>query len=257
MTNKKLTVISVSLLSLFLTATFATLRQQAQDKFQFEQNNIIQKQEKGSNVNDLPIIDFSQSRLTDETTERKEKNKYFDKSYGRKIEENKKITEVTEAESWIESLPAIPVDKSDIILIGTITDSRAYISEGKTNVYSEYTVAVDDILYKKPTTSFNQNEVISVIREGGRVKFESGHIQTYRLSGQGAPIKGNNYLMFIRELPSQQGAVLLTAYKIVEDKIYPIDNVTSHLLYKGASIQEFREKLEKAFTNQQKEKWNQ
>jgi hypothetical protein len=245
MTNQKLTIISVSLLTLFLIAMFAAFRQQAQDKFPFEQNDIIQKQQKGSNLNDFPVVDFSQSLLTEEDNiERKEKSKYFNKSNGRKIEENKKILEVTEAESWIESLPAIPVDKSDIILVGTINDSRAYLSEDKTNVYSEYTATVEDILYKKETTSSNYNEVISIMREGGRVKFESGHIQTYHLSGQGTPIKGNKYLMFIKELPSQQGAILLTAYKIIKGKIYPIDNVTSHLSLNGASIQVFRERLE-------------
>ncbi|HEX8197753.1 MAG TPA: hypothetical protein VF571_16290 [Pyrinomonadaceae bacterium] len=76
MTNKKLTIISVSLLSLFLVATFATFRQQAQDK------SSVQK--------DKPTL-VKKGQVTEKE---KAYSREFEKEYDRSDEP--KLTEIDE-----------------------------------------------------------------------------------------------------------------------------------------------------------------
>lgn len=50
----------------------------------------------------------------------------------------------------------MPAAKSDLVVIGEVTDAQAYVSEGKDWVYSEFTIRVDDVLKNTSKATINQ-----------------------------------------------------------------------------------------------------
>ncbi len=194
---------------------------------------------------DFPIVDFSRSGLADDSEERRAKNTYFDRLGHGNIQEISEVKIITQAESWIESLPAIPIDQSDIVLKGTVKDSHAFLSANKTGVYSEFNISVEKLIFSRAKETALMNENISVNREGGSVRFASGHVQTYILSGEGCLRKGKNYVLFLKRNETFKGFLLLTAYEIADAKIFPIDDVATHLNYKEKTFTQFLKEIDK------------
>ncbi|HEX8564602.1 MAG TPA: hypothetical protein VF648_02955 [Pyrinomonadaceae bacterium] len=221
MTNKKLTIISISLLSIFLIATFATLRQQAQD-----QSLNQQKQTDNSDLKELPIVDFAQSDLAEESSSRKKKNKRFN---NRGSSDSKKM--IDEFPEGVENLPtivhwwvglsALPLESADAVVIGTVTNRKAYLSDDKTNVYSEYEVRIEKVL-KNSGESLKSNDMVALVRLGGSVRFGSGKIQKYKISQYGALQENHRYVMFLKK-DNGVDLFITTGYDISGDKVIPID----------------------------------
>jgi len=199
----------------------------------------------------FPIVDFAVADSEADSDERKAKGIYFDRARYGKIVEDLGIKYITYAESWVESLPAIPVKRSDIILTGNVSGSRAFLSKNKTNIYSEFSVKVDSLVRTDNGIAITPEQIIAVNRMGGRVRFASGHIQNYCLSGAGALEIGKKYILFLKRDDSMRGFLLLTAFKIENEKIFPIDDTLGVDAYKDVTYSEFLKEIEKAITTSQ------
>lgn len=83
------------------------------------------------------------------------------------------ITELSESgfggfPSHAKPEPALPVSQSDAIITGEVTEGRAYLSEDKTDVYSEFDVALGDVLSNRTSALLFPNSSITVERPGAR-----------------------------------------------------------------------------------------
>ncbi len=96
----------------------------------------------------MPIADYSAPEAIDpgERAKRKAKNKRYDKSSSQPIKEEKEPIIRVLSGHWAKGLPALPVEQSDIIIIGEVTGAQAYLSNDKTGVYSEFTLRVEEAL---------------------------------------------------------------------------------------------------------------
>lgn len=132
------------------------------------------------------------------------------------------IEELPLTTHWWWGVPAIPVDKSDVILIGQIVDAQANLSNDKTAVYSEFTLSNEEVLKNnKPTPLAN---TISVERFGGAVRFQSGRIQHYRIDKQGLPQVGHRYLFFLKRNDTGQDFSILTGYELRAEHVFALDS---------------------------------
>lgn|ERR1041385_8241055 len=145
--------------------------------------------------------------------------------------------------SGTDLLPALPIAQSDLILIGEVVDAKAYLSNDKTGVYSEFTVRVDEVLKSGGETSVAQNNTIAVERQGGRVQFPSGKEHTYFVSKENMPEFGQRYVLFLKRLEEDQAFHLLTGYVLIGDKVSPLDEHHQFETYKGAEAAAFIEKI--------------
>ncbi len=59
---------------------------------------------------------------------------------------------------WWVGLSALPVETTDAIVIGTVTNKAAYLADDKTNIYSEYEIKIEKIL-KDLSESLKSNDV--------------------------------------------------------------------------------------------------
>ena len=138
---------------------------------------------------------------------------------------------VTESSGWIGvntewdvGLAALPVDKSDLIVIGEVTDAQAYLTEGKDWIYSEFAIRIDEVLKNTSTLTLNQGELLAVDRAGGRVRFPNGRTVLQYVRGQGMLRGGRRYAVFLTRDDQEQSTHVLTGYELRGGRVFPLDN---------------------------------
>jgi hypothetical protein len=172
----------------------------------------------------LPIADYNAPEpiTPEDRVKRHARNKRYDHQSGEAIKEAPYTVERIWSAHWARDIPAIPVSQSDVILIGTVIDSQANLSDDKTGVYSEFGIRVEEVL-KLVGISTLSYPIISIERFGGAVRFPSGVIQKYRSSGQGMPRQGRRYVLFLKKIDQDDDLSLLTGYELRGQKIVPLD----------------------------------
>lgn len=178
---------------------------------------------------------------------RAKSRKYNKKHLGR-INETSDVIYYTV--DWDTGLPAFPVARSAAIVTGEITEAKAYLSEDGSNIYSEFSIQVDEILKNDPLDAVSTTVPLFVEREGGRVRLPSGKIVTARVNHQDMPRPGRRYVFFLTRTSltgSDSGGMhVLTAYELREGRVFPLDMVSEkHPInqYKGKAVEEFLTEL--------------
>jgi hypothetical protein len=120
------------------------------------------------------------------------------------------------------SFPALPVAESDIVVVGTVGTGQAHLSENKKNVFSEFTLIVENVL-KSKTSSVVQGSVLTIDRIGGHVKYPSGQKVLYRIFGMNMPQIGSRYLFFLTSKHNKEDLSILTGYELTQDGAAPLD----------------------------------
>jgi hypothetical protein len=180
----------------------------------------------GNSSRDLPVVDYEIEVSRPKSKERKEKDNHF-KGRGNP-DSRRPIAELPEGVeplpingAWWLGLSALPIDQSDVVVLGIIGAREAHLSDDKTGIYSEFTVLVADIL-KDGTKTIIPGNVVSASRPGGWVRFKSGKIQKYELSRQGMPQVGAQYALFLRKT-ADGDLLILTGYELSDGHITPLD----------------------------------
>jgi len=192
----------------------------------------------------FPTVDYNEPNLpdTEQNREKKEKKKRFNdlgnwvstipQSY---IAENLAITEGS------FNFPALPVAKSEIILMGVVGETKAQLSENKRNVFSEFMIAVERV-FKSSNQEVKQGSVVTINRMGGFVKYSNGQTILYRRSGMYMPKIGGRYLFFLSSLNKHDYGIL-TAYELTAAGVIPLDMSTEFFAFEGKSETEILERL--------------
>ncbi|MDQ2975694.1 MAG: hypothetical protein M3R69_09830 [Acidobacteriota bacterium] len=126
-------------------------------------------------------------------------------------------------------LPALPLAKSSVIIVGVVLDAQAHLSDNKKNVYSEFTVRLDEVL--KTQTSLPPDNLITLDRQGGFVKYPNGQKVLYRFSGERMPRVGKRYVFFLEYVHSDYR--ILTAYELSENRVTPLDDLEQFKEFRG------------------------
>jgi hypothetical protein len=192
----------------------------------------------------FPTVNYDEPNLpdTEENRAKKEKKKRFNdlmkwvsatpQSY---IAENLAIPE------GLFSFPALPVAKSDIILIGMVGETKAHLSENKRNVFSEFMIAVETV-FKTNNQHVKQDSVVTVDRMGGVITYPNGQKIIYRMSGIYMPKIGGRYLFFLNSINKHDYGVL-TAYELTAEGVIPLDMSSQFFVWEGKSETEILKEL--------------
>lgn len=170
----------------------------------------------------LPIVDFDDPEQNSaELVRQRTKASRYDRKNSQPIEESSNVTSRVLNNHWSEGMSPLPVSESDVVLIGSVLSAKAYLSNDKTGVYSEFRVQADEVL--KSEQSIQAGDTISVERYGGAVRFRSGYIQRYEVSGQGMPQLGQRYLFFLKRLDNEPSFKIMTGYALLGPTVMPLD----------------------------------
>lgn len=132
--------------------------------------------------------------------------------------------------------PGIPVEQSPVIVIGDVLQSEAHLSEDKTNVYSEFTIRLVDVI--KADSSLPASEMV-VERLGGYVRYSDGRKLLYRVGTGGMPRVGARYLFFLKPTPELDYSIL-TAYEFGDKGIVALDPSGQFEQYDGYAAETLR-----------------
>ena len=176
----------------------------------------------------FPTVDYNGKQdLPDpeKNAKRKEKQKRYDDTI---LVASRVQPGVDESALFLEphvTLPALPVAESEIVVVGTIVTAQAVLSESKRNVFSEFTLTVEDVL-KSKIQGVAPGSVLTVDRVGGNVKYSNGQIVLFRIAGINMPQVGERYLLFLTSTHNRQDISILTAYQLTPNGVIPLDDAS-------------------------------
>jgi hypothetical protein len=122
------------------------------------------------------------------------------------------------------TLPALPIAESEIVVVGTIGTAQAHLSENKRNIFSEFTVTVEDVL-KSKIQGVEQGSVLTIDRVGGHVKYPNGQRVLFRIAGLNMPQTGGRYLLFLTSTHDNEDISILTGYWLTPNGAIPLDEL--------------------------------
>jgi hypothetical protein len=123
---------------------------------------------------------------------------------------------------------ALPTHISDAVIIGNVTSARAYVSEDKTGVYSEFTVRVSDVLKSPSARTLVAGTEVEALRPGGGVRFPSGQVRKFLIGGRGLPQIGGRYVFFLKYDNLAQAFYIVTGYRLSDGKVSPLDGLPKY-----------------------------
>lgn len=140
------------------------------------------------------------------------------------------------------NFPALPVSQSAVIVVGQVLAADAHLSQDKSNVFSEFTVRVSNVL--KSDVSLAGTDIV-IERLGGYVKYPDGRKLLYRVGTGNMPRVGGRYLFFLKASP-QLDLSILTAYELGPDGVTPLDPSAQFEEFRGTDEAAILAALEKA-----------
>jgi len=166
-----------------------------------------------------------------------------------KLVDGGRITRSSEFSAMLE-IPPIPLAKSKTILIADVLSTQAYLSSDKTTIYTEYSLAVQQVLRNDPAATTHADAIVTACRKGGTLILPNGNTVGYDFQRQGFPGVGERYLFFLDWDSVGEDYQIVTAYLFLEGQVYPIDDLrhsrTEDLRHAGEAIDSFVAEVEKA-----------
>ena len=199
--------------------------------------------------NRFPIADYTAAGPSDpkERSKRQEKGKKYDKSEWRIYPET--TSSMARVDYVNPNMPALPVTESTAVIVGQVTDAKAYLSNDKTGVYSAFTIQVNEVLKNSSKVPLSTSSIIEVERDGGRVRFPDGRTLIYTISSQDMPLVGLRYVLFLTNPPGLSDFQILTGYELREGKVYPLDDLPNLYRYENADELSFLAELRNRIAN--------
>lgn len=135
--------------------------------------------------------------------------------------------------------PGLPVS-STAIVVGTVKAGKAFVSEDRTFVYSDFQVMIDEVIKADPARMIPVGSQLVAWVSGGSIRFPSGHLRHFIISGRGFPESGTQYVLFLRRTdPSLREYAIATAYALKDGITLPLDDAGDSKSFEGMKVEEF------------------
>lgn len=206
--------------------------------------SLPQKSRRKVDVNHFPVVEFS-SPITNDSRRKARGEKRNKSNWNVDPEALSDSTVIVDAVDV--QLPAFPTKQSAAVVIGTIADAKAYLSNDKTGVYSTFLVLIEEVL--KNPGKLSPGNSVEAEREGGRVKFPSGRVHLFKISEQDLPRIGGRYVLFLTATDSESVFQILTGYEISGASIYPLDELPQSRAYGNTTATNFVSELRMKLAN--------
>lgn len=203
--------------------------------------------------NQFPIADYSAPESADmeKRVKRRAKAKRLFKA-NLTIHENAGVTAGTDSQvALLDSLTAA-ANKSNAVIIGQVISAQAYLNSDKSNIYSEFTVRVEDVLKDDSYAPLIIGNSVVATRNGGRIRYPSGRVTISFIAGEGMPRLGRRYVLFLSRDEHEQDYDIVTGYELHAGQVALLDDPgPDHPLtaYKGKDEIGFLSKVCDAIAN--------
>jgi hypothetical protein len=139
---------------------------------------------------------------------------------------------------------ALPVRSCDAVMIGSPIMADVHISKDRTYIYSRFSLQVSEVLKRSKKADIRGGSEIAAVELGGRIRFPSGHMETFILARHGFLEVGQKYLLFVwKPVRSIDTYVASEAYLVQDDVVFPIGTVADASAYEGMPLKDFETKV--------------
>lgn len=170
--------------------------------------------------------------------------RYSEKHFGTPDPKDEAIAYIPEP---LFDFPGLPVNESDVIVIGQVASSMAHLSENKHSVFSEFEIRVDEVF--KGDGLVTRSSMIIVERLGGFVKYPDGHKLLFFIPGLGMPEVGTRNVFFLKD--HSPGFSVITGYELNPHGILALDQSAQFRQFHGQSEATFLSTLRAAIPKAQ------
>ena len=132
---------------------------------------------------------------------------------------------------WPRGTPWIPMDDSKLAVVGKVLRTRAYLSEDRSNIYTEYTIAPEDVLKADGTQMGGHQSEITIDRPGGILRLSSGKVVECGpyICYLGYLRTGNRYVVFARASNGGKDLEMFKGYELRGGQVLKLDQAGDKL----------------------------
>lgn len=173
----------------------------------------------------FPVVDYDEPEPSDPVKRAAARERQKRRNTLREVATtpHPQVVEVSlQGEGGVE-LEALPVDKSDLIVVGNVVSGEAHMSGNKQNVVSEFVVHVEKVCKPVAPAAPAPGSSIMVERFGGNVRYPNGQTVLYRWAGSSMPKVGGRYILFLESISQSDDYTILTGYDLGKKEVYPLD----------------------------------
>lgn len=130
------------------------------------------------------------------------------------------VGELSTPETFLQNLAA----KSDAIVVGTIASKSSQLTENGTFIFTDYDVAVKEVLKDNKANTIQPQSIIEVTRPGGRVLLQGRAITARDKNFKPLEI-GEPYLLFLKYVPTTNSYHAVSdkgSFKLTGNKVEPL-----------------------------------
>jgi hypothetical protein len=103
------------------------------------------------------------------------------------------------------------IDNADAIVMGVVSDKSSQLNEGRTFIFTDYELAVEEVLKSFPDAPIEPNGLITVTHPGGKILLNGKKVTAVDRTFK--PLeKGKRYLLFLKFIP------VTGAYQALDNK---------------------------------------
>jgi hypothetical protein len=132
----------------------------------------------------------------------------------------------------------IPAAESALVVIGRVTKVQPYLSSDRSRIYTEITIAVDDVLKQDHDKRVTANKTVLIDRLGGALKLKTGRIvrDEIQIDNLGNLKLSRRYVVFARAINKGNDISLIKSYELVDGKVFTNDSRPGRLLSTLAGV---------------------
>jgi hypothetical protein len=112
-------------------------------------------------------------------------------------------------------LPELPLESSDVVVVGEVAGVQPFLTTSHTSLYTEYTIRVLETIKPKAPAMHS----VLIMQMGGKARLDDGRLIAYPVKGMGDPLlAGRQYLLFMSNIPSLDAFGVVSMWN-VEDGV--------------------------------------
>ena len=183
------------------------------------------------------IAEESESSNPNEREARRAKNTRYNTGGADLTVERTQGSEIFFEQVW-PAVDFIPAAESALVVIGRVIKVQPYLSSDRSRVYTEITIAVDDLLKWDQDKSVAATKTVVIDRLGGALKLKTGRIvrDEIQIDNLGNLELARRYLVFARAINDGKDINLIKSYELIDGKVFTNDSRPSRLISALAGV---------------------
>ena len=126
----------------------------------------------------------------------------------------------------------IPAGESAVVVVGRVIKVQPYLSSDRSRIYTEITVAVDDLLKRDQDNRIAANKTVVIDRLGGTLELKTGKKvrDGIQIDNLGNLHLSKRYVIFAQAINDENDLSLIKSYELVDGKVFTNDSRPSRLI---------------------------